>query len=62
MEKQDEHPSKHGLPGKGEHNREEVEPVEPTRRRPGDAEGGDEESGGESSEGSQSTGNPNSAG
>jgi hypothetical protein len=51
-----------GLPGKQEQNREEQEPVEPTRRKPGEAGGGDPDSGGESGEGSQSTGNPDSAG
>jgi hypothetical protein len=61
-EHDDEHPGEQGLPGKQEHNREEQEPVEPTRRKPGDADGGGDEAGGESGEGSQSTGNPDSAG
>ena len=51
-----------GLPGERDHNHEEHEPTEPTKRRPGKAGGGDPDAGGESGEGSQSTGNPDSAG
>ena len=51
-----------GLPGEQGQNGEEQQPTEPTRRKPGEAEGGDPSTAGESREGSQSTGNPNSAG
>ncbi len=58
----EKHPGRHDLPGKQEHNREEQEPTEPTRRGPTEEERGGGESGGEAGEGSQSTGNPDSAG
>ncbi|HEX4438157.1 MAG TPA: hypothetical protein VH061_15330 [Solirubrobacteraceae bacterium] len=75
-ERQPDHDrQRQGLPGKQEHNREQQEPVEPTRRKPGDGDadaddrtdskgedGGDSKPAGASGEGSQSTGNPNSAG
>ncbi len=58
----EEHPASEGLPGKQEQNREEQEPVEPTKRGPTEHERGGGKSGGEAGEGSQSTGNPDSAG
>ena len=61
-DEREEHPGKHGLPGKQEHNREEQEPAEPTRRGPSEHERGGGESSGGAGEGSQSTGNPDSAG